>query len=1044
MRNKGVVLAIIILLTLIVVYYLSFSLKTYQVEKDASEFAVEKADNILGDTVNEDLKADLVDSARTAYLDSMSGEVVYKLFTEHNYMDCKAKQINLGLDLKGGMNVTLQIEARDIIKALSNEKDNEVLNKALNEADRLQEKGNENYVQDFRTAFESIAEGESMAPLFITPQNKDKISISSTNEEVTDYLSEELQTAYDNAFEILRKRIDHFGVVQPNIQRDVSVNGRFHIELPGIKDPERVRDLLQGTAKLEFWETYNFNEIYQNIIQANSIIAQIQGAIPEEEEQDSLDTEEVTEDADSLPDEDEELQAEEEADIDVSEVEDDTLFPETDVLEDSTEGSPSELEEADQWREENPLFAILNPSVDQQGEPLDGPVIGVAHFKDTSKINRYLHLDKVQAVLPIDLKFAWTFKPIQDAEGNVQEGIYQLLALKATRDGGAVLSGDVIENARKEFGQNQASAEVTMSMTGEGAKRWAKITRNNIDRSIAIVLDGYVYSFPTVQNEIKGGRSSITGNFTVQEADDLANVLKSGKMPAPARIISEEIVGPTLGQRAIDAGFKSFLIAFFVILLYMAFYYNRAGWVADLAMVANVFFIMGVLASFGAVLTLPGIAGIVLTIGMSVDANVLIYERIREERAAGKGLKLAVQDGYKNAYSAILDANITTLLTAIILYRFGVGPIQGFATTLMIGIISSLFSAIFITRLVFTTMMDKDKHISFDTKLTRNAFKGLKIKFLEKRKTAYIISGAIVLIAIISLIGRGLNPGIDFTGGRTYVVEFKDDVVPQELASDLEAEFDSRPMVKTFGASNQVKIVTQYLIDEKTAEADATVDSLLYSGLKPTLGEDVSMDKFLSDYRQSSQKVGPSIADDILRKAYIAVGIALIVIFLYLLIRFRKWQYSVGAITALVHDVMVVLGIFSIFYTIMPFSLEIDQAFIAAILTVVGYSINDTVVVFDRIREFMKTYPKRESKSNINNALNSTVSRTFSTSLSTFFVLLTIFIFGGEVIRGFVFALLIGVIVGTYSSLFVATPVAFEMMKENKKTSKKPAKKKRK
>ncbi|MFO7790255.1 MAG: protein translocase subunit SecF, partial [Bacteroidales bacterium] len=431
------------------------------------------------------------------------------------------------------------------------------------------------------------------------------------------------------------------------------------------------------------------------------------------------------------------------------------------------------------------------------------------------------------------------------------------------------------------------------------------------------------------------------------------------------------------------------------------------------------------------------------TIGMSVDANVLIYERIREERAAGKGLKLAVQDGYKNAYSAILDANITTLLTAIILYRFGVGPIQGFATTLMIGIISSLFSAIFITRLVFTTMMDKDKHISFDTKLTRNAFKGLKIKFLEKRKTAYIISGAIVLIAIISLIGRGLNPGIDFTGGRTYVVEFKDDVVPQELASDLEAEFDSRPMVKTFGASNQVKIVTQYLIDEKTAEADATVDSLLYSGLKPTLGEDVSMDKFLSDYRQSSQKVGPSIADDILRKAYIAVGIALIVIFLYLLIRFRKWQYSVGAITALVHDVMVVLGIFSIFYTIMPFSLEIDQAFIAAILTVVGYSINDTVVVFDRIREFMKTYPKRESKSNINNALNSTVSRTFSTSLSTFFVLLTIFIFGGEVIRGFVFALLIGVIVGTYSSLFVATPVAFEMMKENKKTSKKPAKKKR-
>ncbi|MFW5804950.1 MAG: protein translocase subunit SecDF [Bacteroidales bacterium] len=1041
MRNKGVVLTIIILLTLIVVYYLSFSLKTYQVEKDAKAFAVEKADNMLGDTVNEERKFDLVDSLNAAYLDSMSGEVVYKLFTEHNYMDCKAKQINLGLDLKGGMNVTLQIEARDIIKALSNDKNNPVLNKALNEADRLQEKGNENYIADFRTAFESIAEGESMAPLFITPQNKDKISISSTNEAVTDYLRKELQTAFDNAFEILRKRIDHFGVVQPNIQRDVSVHGRFHIELPGIKDPERVRDLLQGTAKLEFWETYNFSEIFQNMSQANSVIARIQGVIPDEE-QDTLSAEEVSEDtvSDIANKETEDASSIEEPELDVADFDDDTIIPETGLMEDTAEATPSEMEQADQWKEENPLFAILNPSINQQGEPLDGPVIGVAHFKDTAKVNRYLHLDKVQAVLPIDLKFSWTFKAIQDAEGNVQEGIYQLVALKATRDGGAVLSGDVIENARKEFGQNQASAEVSMSMSGEGAKKWAKITRNNIDRSIAIVLDGYVYSFPTVQNEIKGGRSSITGNFTVQEADDLANVLKSGKMPAPARIISEEIVGPTLGQRAIDAGFKSFLIASFVVLLYMVFYYNRAGWVADLALVANVFFILGVLASFGAVLTLPGIAGIVLTIGMSVDANVLIYERIREELAAGKGLKLAVKDGYSNAYSAILDANITTLLTAIILYRFGVGPIQGFATTLMIGIISSLFSAIFITRLVFTSMLDKDKNVTFDTRLTRNAFKGLNIKFLEKRKVAYVISGALIIIAVVSLVGRGLNPGIDFTGGRTYVVKFEEDVVPQNLASDLEKEFDTRPMVKTFGDANQVQIVTQYMIDDKSSDADDVVDSLLYSGLKPTMGEDVSMDTFLRDYRQSSQKVGPSIADDILRKAYVAIGLALIIIFLYILIRFRKWQYSIGAIAALMHDVLFILGFFSLFYTIMPFSLEIDQAFIAAILTVVGYSINDTVVVFDRIREYMKIYPKRENGVNINNALNSTISRTFSTSLSTFFVLFTIFIFGGEVIRGFVFALLLGIIIGTYSSLFVATPVAFEMMKE-KVTQKKGKKK---
>ncbi|MGC9331067.1 MAG: protein translocase subunit SecDF [Bacteroidales bacterium] len=1042
MQNKGVVLTIIIVLTLIVVYYLSFSFKTYQVEKDAKTFAVEKANSMLGDTVNEDVKLDVVDSLKSAYLDSMSGEVVYKLFTEHNYMDCKAKQINLGLDLKGGMNVTLQIEARDIINALSNDKDNPVLNKALNEADKLQEKGNENYVADFRTAFESIAEGESMAPLFITPQNKERISISSTNEEVTNYLSQELRTAYDNAFEILRKRIDHFGVVQPNIQRDVSVNGRFHIELPGIKDPERVRDLLQGTAKLEFWETYNFSEIYQSIIQANSIIARIQGVISEEEQDTTAINDTLTKEAEEEISEDAVV---EETEIDIAEFEDDTSMLETGLLDDTADASLSEMEEVDEWKEENPLFAILKPSFTREGEPMRGPVVGVAHFKDTAKINQYLHLDKVQAILPIDLKFAWTFKPIQDAEGNVQEGIYQLVALKATRDGGAVLSGDVIENARKEFGQNQASAEVSMTMTGEGAKRWAKITRNNIDRSIAIVLDGYVYSFPTVQNEIKGGRSSITGNFTVQEADDLANVLKSGKMPAPARIISEEIVGPTLGQRAIDAGFKSFLIAFFVILLYMAFYYNRAGWVADLAMVANVFFILGVLASFGAVLTLPGIAGIVLTIGMSVDANVLIYERIREELAAGKGLKLAVKDGYKNAYSAILDANITTLLTAIILYRFGVGPIQGFATTLMIGIISSLFSAIFITRLVFTSMLDKDKNVTFDTRLTRNAFKGLKIKFLEKRKTAYIISGIFIIIAVVSLFSRGLNPGIDFTGGRTFIVQFDKDVVPQDLATDLEKVFDLRPMVKTFGEANQVKITTQYMIHDKTSEADAIVDSLLYAGLKPTIGEDVSFDAFLRDYRQSSQKVGPSIADDILRKAYVAVALALIVIFLYILIRFRKWQYSVGAIGALVHDVMFVLGVFSLFYTIMPFSLEIDQAFIAAILTVVGYSINDTVVVFDRIREYMKIYPKRGNRDNINNALNSTVSRTFSTSLSTFFVLFTIFVFGGEVIRGFVFALLIGVVIGTYSSLFVAAPIAFEMMKEKStKATPKKGKQKRK
>ncbi len=1022
MRNKGAVISILVLLTLIVMYYLSFSLKTYMVEKDANEQAIALADKNLGESADEDLRANFVDSVESAYLDSISGEVIYNFLGKHTYLDCKASEINLGLDLKGGMNVTLEIKAEDMVKALANDKRNPKLNEALTLAKKNREKGNENYVVLFVEAYESIAPGESIAPLFITPQNKERITITSTNEEVQKYLEEETQSAYDNAFDILRKRIDHFGVVQPNIQRDVAVKGRFHIELPGIKDPERVRGLLQGTAKLGFYETYEFAEIIGNLDQAERIIAKslaIEEDVVEEEN-----TEKVAEE--TVP----ELLAE------------DNIEPGIEgglETEETTPAETSEIAQQKQYEEEHPLFFKLQPSINREtGQAAKGPVIGTAHFKDTARINYYLNMDEVKSVLPIDLKFAWTFKPIQNAEGGLMEGYYNLIALKETRKGGPVLTGDVVEKATRDFGNSgSAAAEVTMLMNSEGAKEWAKITENNVNRSIAIVLDGYVYSYPNVSGKIPGGRSSITGNFTPEEAEDLANVLKSGKMPAPARIISEEIVGPTLGQKAIDSGLRSFIIAFLVVLLYMIFYYNRAGWVADVALIANIFFIFGSLAAFGAVLTLPGIAGIVLTIGMSVDANVLIYERIREELAAGKGLKLAIADGYKNAYSAILDANITTLLVAIILFKFGVGPIQGFATTLIIGILSSLFSAIFITRLIFNGMMGKDKTFRFDTKITRNAFKNLKIKFLEKRKVAYMISGTIILISLISLTVRGLNPGIDFTGGRTYVVKFEKDVEVQNVASDLEDVIGERPMVKSFGGSDQVKIITKYKIDDDSERVDSEVDSLIYLGVKNNLPENASMEDFQSDFKQSSQKVGPSIADDILRKAFIAIGLSLLIIFLYILIRFQKWQYSLGAIAALAHDVLLILGLFSIFYSIMPFSMEIDQAFIAAILTVVGYSINDTVVVFDRIREFFKLHPKRNEDENINSALNSTISRTFSTSLSTFFVLLTIFIFGGEVIRGFIFALLVGIVVGTYSSLFIATPIAYEMMnKKNKRRNK--------
>jgi SecD/SecF fusion protein len=1035
MRNKGAILTILILLTLIVMYYLSFSLKTFLVEKDAKEFAVQLADKTLGEVADQDLKESFVDSAKSSYLDSISGEVIYKLLGKHTYMDCKESEINLGLDLKGGMNVTLEIKAEDIIKALANDKRNPKLIEALAKTDEFQKRGNEQFVDLFFLAFESIAPGESIAPLFITPQNKEHITISSSNVDVKEYLETEVQSAYDNAFDILRKRIDHFGVVQPNIQRDVAVKGRFHIELPGIKDPERVRSLLQGTAKLGFYETYEFSEIIGSIDQAEKIIAKNLNLIEETE-----DVSEPVEDTTIIDNEEiDSLETENIIEEEVPEFLDgESTDPSFEGLNEEVDAEDtiedSQLAQQEQFSKEHPLFTYLQPYIDQEGRPAKGPVIGTAHFKDTARINRYLNLPEVKSVLPIDLQFAWTFKAIQGADGESMEGFYNLIALKETRQGGPVLTGDVVEKANKEFGNSgSAAAEVSMLMNSEGAKEWAKITENNVNRSIAIVLDGYVYSYPNVSGKIPGGRSSITGNFTPEEADDLANVLKSGKMPAPARIISEEIVGPTLGQKAINSGLGSFIIAFIVVLLYMIFYYNRAGWVADIALIANIFFILGSLAAFGAVLTLPGIAGIVLTIGMSVDANVLIYERIREELAAGKGLKLAVSDGYKNAYSAILDANITTLLVAIILFKFGVGPIQGFATTLIIGILSSLFSAIFITRLIFSGMMGKDKVVKFDTKLTRNAFKNLSIRFLEKRKTAYIVSGTIILIALGSLAIRGLNPGIDFTGGRTFVVKFDQDVQPQVIAAELESEFGERPMVKSFGGSDQVKIITKYKVDDKSENVDAEVDSLLYNGLKPQLAEETSFSDFLKKNKQSSQKVGPSIADDILRKSFIAVGLALVLIFLYILVRFRKWQYSLGAIVALLHDVLFILGLFSLFYSIMPFSMEIDQAFIAAILTVVGYSINDTVVVFDRIREFIHLHPKRKTSRTINEALNSTISRTFSTSLSTFFVLLAIFIFGGEVIRGFVFALMVGIIVGTYSSLFIATPIAYEMMKDKDK-----------
>ncbi len=981
-----------IALALVSLYQLSFTGASYKVKKEAREAS------------NGDLKAEL------EYLDSIGSlpDADWS-FLGNNYKEVQSKELNLGLDLKGGMNVVLEVKVEDIVRALSNYSIDETFNKAIALANQKKRASQRDFIELFGESFTEIDPNASMAAIFGTIELKDKVNFNTTNNEVLAVLEEETASAIDNAFNILRSRIDRYGVTQPNISQ-LEAAGRILVELPGVKDPERVRELLQGTAKLEFWETYENPEVIGYLDQANSLIASFK-----QEERAERDAEETVSDTVSDPLQD--LVAEEADTID-----EETLL---DIINDSTQlDEPASLEE---FRLQNPLFGVLIPNVDQQtGQAYPRSIVGHSHYRDTSEVMSYLKMNQVRSLFPRDLKFMWS---AEAADFDETESIYELHAIKiTTRDGRAPLDGDVITSARVAYGQTGGSEpKVTMSMNAEGAKVWARLTRENAGRCIAVVLDGFVRSAPRSSGEIKGGSSEISGGFTIESAEDLSNILKSGKLPAPAQVIQDTVVGPSLGKEAIQSGLRSFLIAFALVLIYMVLWYSRrAGLVADIALLVNMFFIMGVLASLGAVLTLPGIAGIVLTIGMSVDANVLIYERIKEELKQGKGIKLAVADGYKNAYSAIIDANVTTLLTGVVLYVFGTGPIKGFATTLIIGILTSLFTAIFITRLIYDKMLKSNKKLTFSTRATENAFKNLNIDFIGKRKIFYIISGIIITLGIVSLITKGLNPGIDFTGGRTYVVRFEQPVVTSDVASALADVYGEAPQVVTYGNENQVKITTKYRIDEPEAESE--VEALLYQGLAPMLGG-VDKDIFLSEYRLSSETVGPTIADDIKVKALWAIGLSLIIIFLYILIRFRNWQFGLGALVALVHDALIVLGLFSIGYGIFPFSLEIDQAFIAAILTVVGYSINDTVVVFDRIREYVGLYRKRDRTEILNLALNSTVSRTFSTSLSTFVVLLAIFIFGGEVIRGFIFALMVGVVVGTYSSLFVAAPVVYDTIK---------------
>lgn len=1001
MQSKGAVKLFAILLALVCVYQLSFTLVTRSVEKDAQAFA-------NGDPAKE-----------RQYLDSVNTQPVYPIFG-HTYKKCKENELNLGLDLKGGMNVTLEVSLVDLIRSMANHSTDATFNKALDNAVAAQSKSQKDFVSLFVDEFQKLDPNGRLAAIFATKELSERINFNSSNEEVKQIIQTEANAAFDRTYQIIKTRIDKFGVTQPNVQK--LGNGRILVELPGIKEPERVRKLLQGTAKLEFWETYDNTEIYPMLEEANKAL-KLTGAADTTVQAEAINTDSLAVPADTLKDAT--------AAADTAAKSEDLVAQLGEKKEggDTAKTDTTGQKSFEDFARENPFFAVLTPSVGQneqgQSELRKGPVIGMSLIKDTARVNQYLAMPQVRSKFPREFKAFWSVKPI-DAEGRV----LQLVAIKMpNRDFQAPLDGSAVVDARKQKGQFSDNWEIGMSMNAEGARTWKRLTGQNIGKSVAIVLDDYVYSFPVVQNEISGGNSSITGQFTLEEADDLANVLKVGKLPAPARIVEDTVVGPTLGQEAINAGLISFVIALVLVLLFMVSYYSNAGLVADIALFANVFFIMGILASLGAVLTLPGIAGIVLTIGLSVDANILIFERVREEMALGKGLRLAISDGFKHAYSSIIDSNVTTLILGIILYVFGTGPIQGFATTLIIGILTSLFCAIFITRMIFEWMLGRNKDIRFWNNFSKGAFKNIHINFVERRKIYYMISGLIIAAGIAAFVTKGLNFGVDFQGGRSYVVRFEKPMATVDVIDALKGPFGKSPEVKTFGGENQVKITTTYLIDDPAQDAEVRVTDKLNEGLKAIGGNYTVL---------STQKVGPTIADDIKSSAIWAILISCALMFIYIFIRFKRWQFGLGAVIALLHDAVVVLSFFAIFNGVLPFSLEIDQAFIAAILTVMGYSMTDTVVVFDRIREFVGVHHHAHNQRKvINDALNATLSRTINTSLTIFFVLLAIFIFGGEVIRGFTFALLIGIVIGTYSSICIATPVVVDFAKLDSEDKKK-------
>ena len=1012
-----------ILIGLACAFQLSFTLVTALQERKAANYAQKAVDaeqlKPSFQLVSDLDKAFYLDSVNTAannrYIDSISTEKVYLGYT---YKDVKEKEINLGLDLKGGMNVMLQLDLGELVRNCAREKTSDEFNKALSLARERAEETHTDFITLFADAWKEVA-GEQRLSFDIDldkfssdVSNKSKI----TNEEIIELLRKEAESAINNSYTVVERRVNQFGVAQPNIQK-IARTGRILVELPGVKEPERVRKLLQGTASLEFWNTYNSSEIMPFLQEVNRDEAAKLAALAETE-----------------PAAEEEVAAEEAAAPEAAE----TLAAEDSLLSSlAPEAEQDQNEQLEAYRKANPLFGRLQ----QTGG--NNACLGLVHYRDTAEVMRMLRETSVE--FPNDFVPALTFKPSSYAQN---DQYFELVALKSAAGKGAVLDGGVITSARVNYSQISGAAEVGMTMNTTGSARWEVITEQNIGKQIAIVMDGLVYSYPNVQNKISGGSSQITGNFTPEEAEDLATVLKSGKLSTPARIVQEQVVGPSLGSASIKSGMISFALAFLLVLIYMFIFYRRAGLAADLALLCNVLFLFGALVSFGAVLTLPGIAGLVLTMGMAVDANVIIYERVKEELRAGKSLRLAIADGYKNAYSAIIDGQLTTLITGIILYFFGSGPVKGFAAVLVIGIVTSVFTSIFIPRLIFERRLAKNKDISFDSPATRNFLKNTHIDFIKLRKTTYIISGVLCAIALISIFTKGFSYGVDFSGGRTYVVRFDQPVTAEQVRAATYEEFGEAPEVKQFGGASQMRITTKYKVNDHSQETDKEIEGKIFNALKGFFANQMTQEEFTSTLNNpngiiSSDRVDASIASEMQRDAVIAVILALIAIFAYIALRFTNWTWGVGGVASLVHNSLIMIGFFSLFSGILPFTLDVDQTFIAAILTIIGYSINDNVVIFDRIREYKKLYPKRALKDNINGAINATLSRTLNTSITTLIVLLAIAIFGGESIRGFAVALTLGVIVGTYASIFIGTPLMYDLnrKREEKKAEKVVSKK---